>query len=89
MARKKKLTPRPEYSVSVSRFPIAKFRWEKGSGFNMGSSTRRSYARNEANTMTPPTRGTATAGFDHPRRGCSINANTTPPSPSAQRSAPT
>jgi hypothetical protein len=38
---------------------------------------------------TPPIREPLTAGFDQPRRGCSIRANTVPPSPSTHRAAPT
>jgi hypothetical protein len=41
------------------------------------------------NASTPPIREPLTARLDQPRRGCSIRANTAPPSPSTHNTAPT
>ncbi len=54
----------------------------------MGSRARDSCTRNAANRSTPASSGPQTAGLDQPRRGCSISANTGPPRPRAQSSAP-
>ena len=42
---------------------------------------------NATSSSTPATSGPITAGLDQPSRGCSISANTGPPSPSAHSSA--
>ena len=79
----------PRTARASRRCPIAKFRLLNRSSRSIGSRARDSYNRNAANRVRPAISEPATAGFDQPKRGCSIRANTVPPKPSTQSSAPT
>ncbi len=69
-------------------FPAEKLRRRNRPSGSIGSRARYSYATNAISSATPAISGTSTPGLDHPSRGCSISANTGPPSPSAHSAAP-
>ena len=69
-------------------FPAEKLRRRNSPSGSIGSLARASYARKAPSSTIPPISGMNTAGLDHPSRGCSISANTDPPSPAAHSSAP-
>jgi hypothetical protein len=86
----KKYSPPPSaaYSNSVSRFAPAKLRMRSNESGSMGDRLRASTMTNSTSASTPTSAAPRTAGAVQPSAGASMNAKTTPASPTVASAAP-
>ena len=87
-ATTKPFSARAPYANAVAMLPYEKLRTRNMSSGRIGCGALRCRSRKSANSRMPPPRVTQISGESHPRRGCSISANTVDPRPTVHSVAP-